>query len=329
VPVYGVERYIERCARSLFEQTYLYLDYVFVNDCTPDNSIELLKKVLSDYPIRMPFVKIVNHTQNRGLAAARNTALDYASGDFVFMVDSDDWLEKDAISRLVERQHKTGADIVSGGYCEVFDNRIAKFIYPDTVAFGRRKIVQMVMDGDIGFTMCGRIIRRSLFVDNSFRWIEGNNMAEDLRAIIMLSYLAKSMSSIDDVVFFYDKRNENSIMHANNNPYKVLKNYKESFWNVVSVLEFFYGKEKDYYEKAVEMTIMALEQALRYTLKCSDKKGFYELMLWLDSHEDCMNAMGYKKQGIKSCVLHNYHFMRLDYQKERVKRFLERKLKKF
>ena len=99
VPVYGVEKYIERCARSLFEQTYSDLEYVFVNDCTPDQSIEILKKVMAEYPQRKNAVKIVNHAKNRGLAAARNTAYDNATGDFVTIVDSDDWLEWDALEK--------------------------------------------------------------------------------------------------------------------------------------------------------------------------------------------------------------------------------------
>lgn len=61
VPVYGVEKYIERCARSLFEQTYDNIEYIFVDDCTKDRSIEILQKVLEDYPNRKNQVKILNH----------------------------------------------------------------------------------------------------------------------------------------------------------------------------------------------------------------------------------------------------------------------------
>ena len=70
-PVYGVEAFIERCARSLFTQSYKNIEYIFVNDCTPDRSMEVLQQVLSDYPERKDSVKIVNHKTNRGLVAAR------------------------------------------------------------------------------------------------------------------------------------------------------------------------------------------------------------------------------------------------------------------
>ena len=76
VPVYGVEKFIERCARSLFEQTYDALDYVFVDDCSKDRSIAVLQQVVEAYPQRKPFVGIVAHERNRGLAAARRTAVE-------------------------------------------------------------------------------------------------------------------------------------------------------------------------------------------------------------------------------------------------------------
>ena len=73
VPVYGVEKYIERCARSLFEQTYRDVEYIFVNDCTKDNSIFILQGVLHDYPNLN--VIIINKKHNEGLPQARKTGI--------------------------------------------------------------------------------------------------------------------------------------------------------------------------------------------------------------------------------------------------------------
>jgi glycosyltransferase involved in cell wall biosynthesis len=70
VPVYGVEKYIERCARSIFEQTYHNLDIVFVDDCSPDKSIEILKHVLEEYPNRKAQTRIIQHAHNRGFASS-------------------------------------------------------------------------------------------------------------------------------------------------------------------------------------------------------------------------------------------------------------------
>lgn len=114
VPIYGVEKYIERCARSLFEQTYENLEYIFVDDCTPDKSIEILERVMEDYPNRKEQVRIIRHEHNRGLAAARNTALDAATSPFITHVDSDDYLSLDAIRLFVEKQMETGRILCLG-----------------------------------------------------------------------------------------------------------------------------------------------------------------------------------------------------------------------
>lgn len=96
VPVHKVELYIERCARSLFGQSFSNMEFVFVDDCSPDNSCGVLSRVLEEDLHRKSMTKVLHHKTNRGLAAARNMAHDNATGGFVCIVDSDDWLEKDA-----------------------------------------------------------------------------------------------------------------------------------------------------------------------------------------------------------------------------------------
>ena len=93
IPIFGVEHSIERCSRSLFSQTYTNIEYIFVNDCTKDKSMEILSKVIVEYPNRISAIRIISHKKNRGLAAARNTAIENCTGDFVMHVDSDDYLE--------------------------------------------------------------------------------------------------------------------------------------------------------------------------------------------------------------------------------------------
>ena len=100
VPVYGVEKYIEKCAVSLFEQSYEDIEYIFVNDCTPDRSIEVLRGTIARYPQRQKQVVIIDHDVNRGLGAARHTATDAATGELVMHVDSDDYLMPHAVEHL-------------------------------------------------------------------------------------------------------------------------------------------------------------------------------------------------------------------------------------
>ena len=119
VPVYGVENYIERCARSIFEQTYRNLDIVFVDDCTPDKSIEILLRVLEDYPERKEQTRIIRHEHNRGLSAARNTGMDAAKGDYIYFIDSDDFITADCIETLMSAMQTGDWDMVTADYMDI------------------------------------------------------------------------------------------------------------------------------------------------------------------------------------------------------------------
>ena len=78
VPVHGVEKFVEHCAVSLMEQTLDGVECIFVDDCTPDSSVDIIRNVISRYPERE--ARIVSHSENRGLPTARNTGLELATG---------------------------------------------------------------------------------------------------------------------------------------------------------------------------------------------------------------------------------------------------------
>ena len=101
VPIYGVEKYIERCVRSLLEQSFTDIEYIFVNDCTKDSSMVILNKLIKEYEEKKGSIKIINHEKNGGLAASRITALKNATGEFITFVDSDDYLPIHAIGILI------------------------------------------------------------------------------------------------------------------------------------------------------------------------------------------------------------------------------------
>ena len=114
IPVYGVEKYIARCARSLFAQTYANIEYIFVDDCSPDNSIGLLYSIIEEFPMRREQMRVVRQDRNRGLGAARRRAMEECVGEYVMHVDSDDCVTENAVAKLVSAALATGADIVDG-----------------------------------------------------------------------------------------------------------------------------------------------------------------------------------------------------------------------
>ena len=325
VPIYGVEQYIERCARSLFEQTYPNLEYVFVNDCTPDRSMEILRQVLENYPNRAYAVKIINHNTNQGIAAARNTLLDNAAGDFVIWVDSDDWLETNAIEILAKSQLETNADLVSG-------NRIIHYHNGDSL-FEEKKysnkdkmVIQMMQYGWEHF-ITGRLIRKSLFVDHGLRWEEGLNVAEDRYMMTLLAYIMSGFSTIDDVVYHYERRNESSLT-GNNNGIRLTKNSIQQLGNCLLSEQFFKDKESKFFKESTRCVMEQMDRCIKTSLAYSIKDSFYEIVRIIDSRsDDDLHLIGWKKNEIKGWYLHKYNTMRLGWLIKKTIHFTKRKIR--
>ena len=202
VPIYGVEKYIEQCAKTLFSQTYPDIEYVFVDDCTPDKSVEALQQVLADYPQRKNQVRVIRHEHNRGLGAARKTAFEAATGDFVLNVDSDDHLPLDAVEKLVACQQQTGADIVSGSYSSHFEDGTIVF-HPELHLDRNTCLKLMLIQHTLLPHIWARLIRKTVYTDHGIESVEGINMAEDMALTPRLIHAAQKLSYIDDNVYFY------------------------------------------------------------------------------------------------------------------------------
>lgn len=208
VPIYGVERYIEQCAESLFGQTYHNLEYVFVDDCTPDESISVLRQVMERHPERSKHVRIVRHEQNKGLGAARQTGLEMVTTDCFTIVDSDDILPLDAIETLVMRMMETDADIVEGAYQEYSNGSMELSVLPYhgcQQSYIRKLLCQNVVKNNVWAKLYrSDVINR---VDKLFE--QGIDYAEDYSATTRLAMVARRAWT-DKVVYYYRTDNISS-----------------------------------------------------------------------------------------------------------------------
>ena len=115
IPVYNVAKYIERCLLSVLDQTWQDLEVILVNDCTPDNSMEIARRVVASHP-RGTVVRCLEHEENRGLSAARNTGISASVGDYLYFLDSDDYISANAIELLADAAVQKRPDFVIGNY---------------------------------------------------------------------------------------------------------------------------------------------------------------------------------------------------------------------
>lgn len=213
VPVYNVENYLERCARSLFDQTYSNIRYFFVNDGSSDGSFEVLTRIIEEYPHRKPYVSLFSFPENRGLAAVRNHLVDHCTTDWIIHVDADDWIEHDLVAHLVERQQETNADIVISNFFKHGNGHIRKYVFKDYVK--KTDFLKLFLSDIEAHNIWGRLIRRSLYVDHSVHVATDCIVAEDLRAFIRLAYFANQIAVLNEFGYHYEIQRKDRITVKN------------------------------------------------------------------------------------------------------------------
>lgn len=206
IPVYGVEKYIEKCACSLFEQTYGNIEFIFVDDCTKDRSMEVLQDTLDRYPLRKSQVKIVRHKENRGLAAARNTALDQVSGIYLMHVDSDDYLEKNAVELLIGKAMATQADIVVCDSNTVYEHKVSRSFCKLPVS--KEEYIKSMLVKSIPASIWGKLFSTRFYRSSGIRSVEGLNHGEDYVTVPRLIFWASRIVKLDAALYNYVQYNQ-------------------------------------------------------------------------------------------------------------------------
>lgn len=203
VPVYNVARYVEQCARSLFEQTFEDIEYVFVDDCTPDNSMEIISKVASEYPSRTDRVKIVRHNSNMGLPTARKSGLESSSGDFIYNCDSDDWIEKDTIEKCYTAAVSENADIVRFLFSWEWDGVSIPCATTTPEMYDKDQIISRLITTRYDLTsLCDKLINRRLFIENDICFPK-QNMHEDFALVAQLFYYSNKIYFLNESFYHY------------------------------------------------------------------------------------------------------------------------------
>lgn len=212
VPVYNVSEYIVRCWDSIRNQSYKNLEVLFVDDCGTDDSIAKLEACISSFEDCN--VKVLHHSRNRGLSAARNTGLEAATGDYVYFLDSDDDITSDCIELLVTAIGKdTPSDIVIGGYSLAGEVRDCP---PLLLQSGRycsnSEILRLYAEGKWYMMAWNKLCRKDFLLNNQLYFEEGL-IHEDVLWSFQVACCAETMSVVNIPTYVYTIR-ANSIMTA-------------------------------------------------------------------------------------------------------------------
>lgn len=228
VPVYNVEKYLEKCLNSLVNQTLENIEIIIVNDGTKDNSEEIIKKFIEKYPQKIVYLK----KENGGLSDARNYGIPYAKGEYIAFLDSDDYVEKDMYKEMYELAKKENSDMVECDFLWEYSNKTREDI--GQVYNGKKEMIEKVR-----VVAWNKLIRRSIFEKTQIQFPKGLRY-EDVEFTYKLIPHLNKVSFLKKTYIHYIQR-ENSISNLQN------ERTKEIFTVLDNVIAYY--KENNFYDE--------------------------------------------------------------------------------
>ena len=216
LPVYNVEKYLENCLESIVGQSYDDTEIICVNDGSSDGSENIIKS----FATKDDRVKLINQ-QNLGAAAARNTGLDSAKGEYVIILDSDDFIEKYALGKMYKKAKESDLDILIA-YSYDLDDKTGERILPKyhlksqylpaKEVFNYKDIPDYIFNFSVGWAW-DKLYKRSFIEKHGLRFPNLQN-TEDAYFVFMSLVLAEKMSVINEALITHRVNNENQLSQS-------------------------------------------------------------------------------------------------------------------
>jgi len=205
VPFYNVEEYIEECIRSLYNQDIPFSDYevIAVNDCTMDRS----RDIVIDLQKEFSTLRLIDHDVNKKIGGARNTGLTYATGEYVWFIDSDDFIKPNVLSSLIKTAIDNKLQILHFDYVYVTPNGIIEEVYKTNYATELVTGEQFIHDsGDLWWKKCTEVWRklhnREFLISNMF-FFEENVFYEDFIYSLKMLYKTDRIIHVPESPYCY------------------------------------------------------------------------------------------------------------------------------
>lgn len=285
VPVYNVAPFIERCARSLFEQTLYDIEIIFVDDCSPDNSVELIQKLLEQYPQRQSQVRFVHNSPNRGVPYTRHAGVMAAKGEYVLQVDGDDYVSLNMAEAMYQMAVKTQSDIVVCDYCFDYEGRVAPgdmIVEAEEGADFR----DVTLNRELKMYLFIRLMKRELIQDPTLVWPKCH-MHEDVVLVTQVTLNAQKVTYLPQKLVYYCF-NGGSISHRRG-PAEAINRFSQSVTNLDLLHSIMAerGLSERYRRGILSDQRDALSLLENYLYNREARK------LWLSTYPDCHRQMFY------------------------------------
>ena len=210
IPIYNVEKYVAECLNSVISQTYDHskIECIIVNDCTTDDSMDIVYEIIKKYDGGMSFI-ICRHEHNEGVSAARNTGIEVAKGNYIFFIDSDDYIYPNSLELLLNASKIYGyPDMVVGNF---YYESLKKNNYTFDKVFKLKYIDSMFWGKTLKLNSCNILIKRTVFIETGIRFSVGRYF-EDIIVNYQLFPNINEAIFIPECTYFY-RDNQNGIMH--------------------------------------------------------------------------------------------------------------------
>lgn len=259
--MFNVQSYIKHCADSLFSQTLDSLQFIFVNDCSTDNSVRILEYVIEhDYSYLKCDILIINLPQNGGVANARNIGISHATGDYIGFVDADDWIDLNFYKELYKVAQKDQSDIVACNFINEYPT--GSRFFDQKYKIQKYEYIRGLLNGEIFPSLCTEIVRRSLYMDNNIFFVKELNMGEDLLVNIKLVLFSNKNSFVNKYLYHYRHTNTSSCVN-------------KSIESIMSDVKIAY---------LIEKTLKMANLDKRFNIEINYRKFFSKLPFWVN-HE--------------------------------------------
>ena len=292
IPVYNVEKYLDRCVQSVLNQTLKEIEVILVDDGSPDNCPQLC-----DEYVKMDNRVKVIHKENQGLGFARNSGMEIATGEYIAFVDSDDWIKVDMYEKLYRIGMKNNSDIVVGGHSDFVNNNpvitkihpLARKIYKEKkeILEIRKNLFGHAPDDKTieAFPMssCMSLYKKSFINENNLRFYKG--ISEDTIFNLDAYKDANSITFTEYTDYCYRKEGQNSITQTFSSD-KILK-YKQFLEKLFEIAYMEENEENvirvkktaiDYsrlYVGILENSKLSLKEKKKYIEKFIDEMGHF------------------------------------------------------
>lgn len=305
VPIYGVEKFISKCAHSLFSQTYDNIEYVFVDDCTPDDSVKVLEDVLVQYPERKASVKIIRHEINKGLSTARNTAFDNSSGEYVMHVDSDDYLDENAIEACIDSVISTGAEIVRLAISQDYNSSKSDWPFSFT---DRDDYLKKVLRREVPVTVWGVLYNKIMLLRSGVRSVDGVSFCEDYCTLPRIIFNADKVAYVTNAKYNYVMFNSGSLTNLYTH-----KNYLDVKESLATLENFFFGRGKEKYKNDYQVgALNLLYDMLVQSVKSNSQKDWQVLRPFMKYDISLIKSLKIKWM-MKMMKWNQFRFLRMCY----------------